>query len=177
MKSKILTLLIILCEFVHIGQAQGSYYWRDQQRCYLKPYLKQYFVLTEGKEDTSLIANQLQQKGANYLPFEKLSVGISTYESDNFWTIVFMEDSSKPSVNNSLYTAPFFIAENQEIVGLSHLFYVKVLTMEDTVLLKGMAAQNQVEILGNNPLRPLWFTLACSNQSVGERFGYVQHFL
>ena len=79
-----------------------------------------------------------------------------------------MEDSSKPSVNNSLYTAPFFIAENQEIVGLSHLFYVKVLTMEDTVLLKGMAAQNQVEILGNNPLRPLWFTLACSNQSVGN---------
>lgn len=79
-----------------------------------------------------------------------------------------MEDSSKLSVNKSLYTAPFFIAGNQEIVGLSHLFYVKVLTMEDTVLLKGMAAQNQVEILGNNPLRPLWFTLACSNQSVGN---------
>lgn len=168
MKNKILTLLIILCGFVYIGQAQDAYYWRDQQKCYLEPYLKQWFILAEDQTDTSLIANQLQKEGISYRPFEKLSVGISDFDSKNYWTIVFIDDSTGLPVDDFHYSAPFFTTDNQGIVGLSHLFYVTLLTLDDTVLLKGMAAQNWVEILGSNPFRPLWFTLACSRFSAGN---------
>lgn len=153
---------------MQIGQAQDAYYWRDQQKCYLEPYLKQWFILAENQTDTSLIANQLQKEGIRYRPFEKLSVGISDFESKNYWTVVFMDDSTGLPVADFQYAAPFFTTDNQGIVGLSHLFYVTLQTLDDTVLLKGMAAQNRLEILGSNPFRPLWFTLACSRLSAGN---------
>ena len=67
------------------------------------------------------------------------------------------------------YSAPFYeTVDNGREFGISHLFYVKLKTKEDKDLLIDLASKLRVEILGNNEYMPLWYTLSCDVNSVGN---------
>lgn len=53
-------------------------------------------------------------------------------------------------------------------MGISHLFYVKLNAKEDVEELTKMAADFNVEIIGNNEYMPLWYTLGCTKSSKGN---------
>ncbi len=161
----VLSLLLFLCCF---GHSQETYFWRDNQKQYMQTSNRYMYVLAYEPSDTNLITKQLRDKGIQCKPFEKVSVGIPNYETNSYWSVILLNDNRGLSIDNAQYTAPFFITQNDELVGLSHLFYVRLYKLEDTLKLKEMASENKVEILGNNQYRPLWFTLACSALSEGN---------
>ncbi len=173
--NHILTLSLLLIIFGS-GYAQDTYYWRNNQKQSLHTSYNYVYVLTNNSEDTIQIAKQLEEMGVQCLPFEKVSVGIHGYESGCYWSVVFLNDKKGISIANAQYTAPFFYTEKEELVGLSHLFYVRLHNLEDTIVLKKKAFEKGVKILGNNRYRPLWFTLACSSQSSGNAMEMANYF-
>jgi len=48
------------------------------------------------------------------------------------------------------------------------MFYVKLKQSNDLNLLENFASSQKVEVIGSNPLMPLWYTLACQNSSKGN---------
>jgi hypothetical protein len=61
--------------------------------------------------------------------------------------------------------APYFKTENQEKVGLSNLFYVKLKSLSDTILLKKEVANKKLKIIHQNRFMPLWYVLSVTNKS------------
>ena len=53
-------------------------------------------------------------------------------------------------------------------VGISHLFHVKLKQLSDSVLIQQKAANEGVILVQRNPFMPLWFTLACDSQTIGN---------
>jgi subtilisin family serine protease len=70
----------------------------------------------------------------------------------------------------------FFEGSRGEEVGLSHLFYVKLHSLQDAEQLEVLAKQHQVKILYNNKFRPLWYTLACDRNSTGNALALANLF-
>ena len=67
------------------------------------------------------------------------------------------------------YHSPFYkVGDATTGVGVSNLFYVKLKTENDYNILENLANRYNVEILGNNKLLPLWYTLSCNKESVGD---------
>ena len=176
MKTNHIFALALLLILFGSTDAQDTYFWRNNQKQSLHTSYNIMYVLTQNSADTSLITKQLEGIGIQYFPFEKVSVGIPGYESDCYWSVAFLNDKNGISIDNAHYTAPFFYTENEELVGLSHLFYVRLHNLEDTIVLKEKALEKGVKILGNNLYRPLWFTLACSNQSSGNAMEMANYF-
>ncbi len=79
-------------------------------------------------------------------------------------------ESTLPSKlkKQKFYSAPFFTTQEGEEVGLSHLFYVKLLKKSDIETLEKMAIENSVKIIGKNKFMPFWYTLSCNNSSAGN---------
>lgn len=75
-----------------------------------------------------------------------------------------------------IYEAPFYITEDNEEVGLSHLFYVKLKKEKDSIVLNEISKGKNVEIIGQNEYMPLWFTLSCSNKSDGNALEMANYF-
>jgi len=92
------------------------------------------------------------------------------------WIMIDGESSTIQNKDWIIYEAPFFLTEEGVEVGLSNLFYVKLREKRDTILLQNLAEDNNVEVLGHNKFMPLWYTLSCSKQSMGNALEMANHF-
>jgi hypothetical protein len=118
-------------------------------------------------KDTAELQKVFLKNGIFYTSFEPVVIDYpSQYSQNQFWTIAQKSDSLDwPKSGSIIYDAPFCFTQDSVEVGVSHLFYVKLRNMEDTLLLSEMSNTHNVTILGNSEYRPMWFTLACSNLS------------
>lgn len=144
------------------------YYWHNGEKIELSILKDKKFILFN-KSDQGEISNFLGEKTAfkKVVLSPKIKSLTNAVTSDLMWATVTATDklSDKHEV---LYEAPFFLSESGKELGLSHLFYVKLKSVDDLLQLKKIAEENKVEIIGNNEYMPLWYTLSCTKESKGN---------
>jgi hypothetical protein len=63
-----------------------------------------------------------------------------------------------------IHVAPSYAIGDGKL-GLSNNFYVKLLDINDTAILYGLANQYAMDILGYNEFMPLWITVSCTKET------------
>src|SRR5574344_634280 len=167
------TLVLVLVLLVKWIQAQDTYYWYADKQKELSTISNRMFVLVKNANDTMIVKRQIENNGYNVEPFKQITINIIPFRLStiptNYWTIIEAHNTtSNLSDTNIDYSAPFFLTQDSTVIGLSHLFYVKLKNSDDVILLESIAKENNVSILGNNQYMPLWFTLSCSKESTGN---------
>lgn len=161
-----------------------DYYWYQGEKIGLNRDNTKKFLLFEASEATSLTRSSSIQF-AQQPQTVNLSSAIRTLTSTARATSLPMKDLMWATVTSSLpqnlaqsiiYEAPFFTTSTGIEVGLSHLFYVKLKQESDIDGLISLAMNNRVEIIGNNDYMPLWYTLACTNESAGNALEMANKF-
>lgn len=71
-----------------------------------------------------------------------------------------------------LYSAPYFIAEDGNEIGLTNIFRIQLKEADDINELFNFVNSNDLAILDNN-LIPLWYTLSCTSLSSHNALEYV----
>lgn len=157
-------LMVSLCAY-----CQNVYYWTNGTKRYLTPMKNKQYVLMD-VADTLDFKKSIFDCHSSFPMIRPLILSDTSFTSINrFWSIVNLCDTSEiKSLKKFVYNVSFFITQNDNEVGLSHLFYVKLYNISDTSILKQLSTIYQIDILGNNMYQPLWFTLACSNKSRGN---------
>jgi len=173
MAKKIILALLITCVLTQVIHAQNTYYWYRGVKQELRINNKKKFVLLAKTTDTVSIKKLLISRGlyvkSNIRETQVVAIPFKNKKRETkYWTII--EDINQALFldKNIEYVSPFFYTKENDLVGLSHLFYVKLKSMQDTSKLQNMATKNNVQIIGNNSYMPLWFTLSCSRQSKGN---------
>jgi len=159
--------LLILCN-VQMS-AQDTYHYNAGKRVTLQCYPQRQFVLFQTSEDTVTAYKLLNQAGIQHNSFHLSTIAHRSPEfSAYYWTIldIFGEETC-PNINE-YYGTTFYITEYNDTVGVSDLLYVKLFDIADTLTLKSQASLLGVNVVERDPYMPLWYTLSCSNQSVGN---------
>jgi len=153
---------------------QEYYYWYNGEKIALYPNEDKTFLLFDHQPEPEDIASLLDIESHKIGAIKKVELGASLIstnmrdsEKENFWTVVEAKDFDFLSPVIS-YHAPFFYSERGGELGLTNLFYVKLLKGEDVKILEKVAKDNGVRILGNNEFMPLWYTLSCDRNSKGN---------
>lgn len=154
-------------------QAQNTYYYYKGTKKELRTITNKQYILINNAIDTTDVKADLIKNGYSVENFRNVNVGVIPFRNKtintHYWTIIETDNSKNAlSTTNISYSAPYFLTQDSILVGLSHLFYVKLKTLNDTILLNKLAIENNVDILGNNKYMPLWFTLSCSKNSSGN---------
>lgn len=102
--------------------------------------------------------------------FQTIRVGCTSLgQNQNLLCWAIIESSiSLVSEESLIYETPFFEINKHDTIGVSHLFYVKIPSKADTVSLKSLALDQNVDIIGYNQHMPLWYTLSCTKNSKGD---------
>lgn len=157
------------------------YYWHNGEKVWLTIDNSKKYVLVSSSEKSSVAAT-LKKTDATQMfqdvvlssriqPSSNIRRESSSNQKNLAWGTVTESDYttlSRVSAMAIVYDAPYFRNTDGSELGLSHLFYVKLSKADDVELLKALAEKNRVEIVGNNEWMPLWYTLACSNESAGN---------
>ncbi len=67
--------------------------------------------------------------------------------------------------NKDMIISPYFRFKDDDIVGLSNFFYVKLKEKKDTILLTQMTKQTGTVIIEQDPFMPLWYVLSTTEVS------------
>ncbi len=165
-------IFIIVC--LSLGtQAQNTYYWYKNNQITLNVVSDEIFILVNEATDTTIVKNQLINKGWNVNKFQETNIVSVPLKSTsipiNYWTTAeSVTNSSDLSGVDYDYYAPSYMTTDNSVIGVSHLFYVKLNSIKDFETLEKIADDNGVHILGHNRYMPLWYTLACDNSSEGN---------
>lgn len=148
----------------------SKYYWYKGKKIELTPvYDKSYILIDANVRNASYFTNVGK---FNSLDADLGCVDLfNTIKSQNLkWGIMENSFSTKISDMDGVeYHSPFYkVGDATTGVGVSNLFYVKLKTENDYNILENLANRYNVEILGNNKLLPLWYTLSCNKESVGD---------
>ena len=162
-----IVVLLILCG-VQMS-AQDTYYYNAGEKVTLQCYPQRQFVLFQSSDDTVTAIKLLTQAGIQHNSFHLSSMASRpSTGSDYYWSILNISgDETYPNLDE-YYRAPFYITIYNDTVGVSDLLYVKLYDLADTLNLKNQADLLDVNIVERDPYMPLWYTLSCSNQSVGN---------
>lgn len=179
MKKKYLFIGILFPLVVNAFSSNQNYFWYRGEKINLEKLPGKEFVLF----DNALIKENAElEKSLNVFPteigkFNETDV-LSTIQpfsknnsnSSYIWSIV---DKETKLIYNKyekyiVYSGNFYTTPDKIEAGLSHLFYVKLKHADDVVILIDFANSTNVKILGNNKYLPLWYTLACTNESDGN---------
>lgn len=147
-----------------------KYYWYNGKKIELTPvYDKSYILIDANVRNGSSFINVGK---FNSLDADLSCVDLfNTAKSQNLkWGIMENSFSTKiTDLDGVVYHSPFYkICDAATGVGISNLFYVKLKTKDDFIILEKFANKYNVEILGNNKFLPLWYTLSCDKESVGD---------
>lgn len=163
-----------------------DYYWYQGEKIGLNKDESKKYILFQQSERAALAqttnvqfveAPQTVVLSASIRPLTaNASQSLSTpAEKELMWAVV-SAATVQGTLSNTLYEAPFFTLTTGKEVGLSHLFYVKLKQESDRDQLISLASANRVEVLGRNEFMPLWYTLACSNESAGNALQMANQF-
>lgn len=162
--------------------SQEFYYWYQNQKIPLEYVQNKKFILTdtldEGKLMQKININQSVKLNRtdswNFLNYRK---AVTAQKS---WTYIQLreQDSSILTKSDSLieYIGSSYLTSSGIEVTISHLFYVDVFNLSDTILLDSFSKIFNVTLIGNNKYSPRLFTLSCSKHSVGNALEVANYF-
>jgi hypothetical protein len=157
-----------------------DYYWYNGTKVGLNKKKDKKFILFEASDEQAVALSITNAKTIaqpqEVILSPKIQGSKAKPSSELLKWAVIETSLSFASSPNILYEAPYFLTENGDELGLSHLFYVRLRDKEDLAKLTELASSNKVEIIGNNEYMPLWFTLACSKESTGNALDLANKF-
>jgi hypothetical protein len=136
MKTKILLLLLGTVFQMNLNAQGDYYYWGGGRKIYLPLFPTKKYVMLNSPEDTIAFKNHFTQDDITIQPFMMDTAITTTNRQSICWTTV--EGESLPDFTSHevvAYEAPYFV---DGLVGLSHLFYVKLHKAEDLTILENM---------------------------------------
>lgn len=176
MKKNLIILLFIISNLFLYGQNE-YYYWYKGEKVYLEENNAKRFLLLKNIESE----NMLSQIIGNSWHIEKLKkentvITLNAYNKKSnqqslSWAIIKTTNKSDITIidlDEIIYDAPFFSNSQNEDIGLSHLFYVKLNQKKDLNILDELSLKHNVKIIGSNKFMPLWYTLSCTKRSTGN---------
>ena len=181
--AKLTAVWLVLTALALLSQpvlAQETFYYKKGQKIGLTVDDSKAYVLFSPETTQLNVEEATKSAEAVLRRFEmvKEPIGLNLTQDSPFrgakWAIIDnLNVAAQPLdqgglANNVLYKAPFFVTEDQKHVGMSHLVYVKLKTPDDKAKLEAIAEDLKVEVVGNNKQLPLWYTLACTKDSVGN---------
>jgi len=79
--------------------------------------------------------------------------------------------------NRGVIITPFFKGDNDDdVIGMSNFFYVRLKEEGDTILLRQKIEQTTVMIIEQDPFMPLWYVLSITEASVFNAMEYANLF-
>ena len=165
-----------------VSNAQTTYfYYYDCKKQYVELDTKYLFVsVTEKDTVYSFASDKIKQ-----MPFQMDIPGrmLSKTNYKRFWTKLSFEDtlsereyleklSEIKNSRNDIIVSPYF----KENMGLSNFFYVKLKSLNDTILLRQEAEKEQVIIAWQNEFMPLLFVASITASSRYNAMEASNHF-
>ena len=153
------------------GVHQHYFFTGDGNRVYLSLNTNYAFLsIREPRLPAEFAQRSLNIRASEFQAERRTDVGRFHAESRYYTTLRFEETLSEEQYfelladirreNEGVIISPFFTSEHGERIGLSNLFYVKLITESDTTLLQNVADQYKLTIIEQDPFMPLWFTLS-----------------
>ncbi len=173
---KNIIIVFSLCFFIQEAQAQSAYCNYNGANEELQIVTSKQFILVNSAADTVSVKTDLIKNGYSVESFMDANVNVkltpygNTTIASNYFTIAETDNNqnSLPTNSSIIYSTPHFLTQDSSLIGLSHLFYVKLKSVNDIGALERIANINNVKILGSNIFMPLWFTLSCTDESSGN---------
>lgn len=161
--------------------AGSDYYWYNGQQITIAKVENKEFILFNSSYAQSLTSsNNLKTL------VEPHDVTLSSNIQQNIktsgslkWAIVESPTLVSTALNsnaNIVYQAPCFKSIDGKELGLGYVFYAKLKSAKDLSELESLASKNNVTILGNNKFMPLWYTLSCTKESLGNALEMANKF-
>lgn len=175
---------MVICT-ANFSFSQNDYYWYKGEKVFLQKLPDKKYFLVEDVNDENSLKQKINLPSAKVHRFDKTNVfaGINPYKgkiaSEKRWAVVENKNISNSNFTGKKeisYEAPYYKIPEGKEVGVSHLFYVKLLHENDITKLENLAASNGIEILGNNQFMSLWFILSCSKNSKGNALEMANFF-
>ena len=150
----------------------AKYYWYRNEKITMIPVKSKSFILI----DTNLCDKDKLPK-ADFKPYELGNISSDKTKHLQYATLNKRFDPELYKIDGIVYHSPFYIVgDATEAYGVSNLFYVKLKSRDDFDKLEELAKEYKVEILGDNKLLPLWFTLSCDKESAGDAIDMANAF-
>ena len=150
----------------------AKYYWYRNEKITMIPVKSKSFILI----DTNLCDKDKLPK-ADFKPYELGNISSDKTKHLQYATLNKRFDPELYKIDGIVYHSPFYIVgDATEAYGVSNLFYVKLKSRDDFDKLEELAKEYKIEILGDNKLLPLWFTLSCDKESAGDAIDMANAF-
>lgn len=149
--------------------SQEYYYYYKGEKIFLSLDMKKLNITTTLK---------FQKEQLESLDIENLTMTVSDRKDAMFGTVYmnsiqsisqYQEFISKLNKEKDVISVhPNFITKSNKEIGMSSYFYVRLKKESDIDLLEKEAEQKHVIIVEQNEFLPLWFTLICTEKTVGN---------
>ena len=146
------------------------YYWMGGEKHYLS---------VDNNKKYVVLGSDMQENGECLLDSGSINVALNYSQSRTVskltrkmkWGV--LENDSQKSARSSYkdnytYSSPCYKDESGAERVVSNFVYIKLKQSEDSLKLFSLAKQYNVEVLGENPYLKKWYTLYCTNQSIGN---------
>lgn len=145
-------------------QAEEFYYWAYGKKQYLTRVPNKYYAVFDES-----ICDKIQLLNISAKPLQ-LKPSIETMSDvdarcGRYYSVV-DSNTIEAYENAVIYSAPYFV-HNQQEVGLTNIFYVKLKNSSDKKVLEKFTKDNNVAIISEEHL-PLWYALSCTKYSSGN---------
>lgn len=178
--KKILTIFFLFYTFSQIYSQNNFYYYYKGEKIPLildKRYLN---IFTENLFNKNSISE------LNLKEFE-LNTGTNDKTNNLSWgklvfkteptDIEYLEKVNTLKNNQTIYgIGAYFKKSENESIGISNIFYVKLKDISDTITLKSVCVKKNVTILEQNKFMPLWHTLKRNKSSVESSLELSNYF-
>lgn len=181
MKKTVIS-FFILFSFITTIYSQDYYYYKSEKKP-LELNIKYLYVFSNSKEDIKNIQSP-KFKISSEIKTDQTTFNLNTSSSflkeKKYWKEIELQGISNNDYVKLISTlrntfpnmviAPYFKNKNDDKIGLSNYFYVKLKRTEDYNLLVNYAESSQAVILGKNKFMPLWYTLSATNKSLNALY-------
>ncbi|MCL2326873.1 MAG: S8 family serine peptidase [Bacteroidetes bacterium] len=184
-KKKYLITLLLLLSFGGLNAQTLYFYYYKGEKQYLELDTKHIFVsIAKETPENIFTSNSLRQQPLRSDVSEKIQ---SRTNYRRFWTKLSIEDSLSNEAylvklseiknkRNDIIVAPYFKNQYQDGIGLSNFFYVKLKSLNDTILLRQKAEKEQAFIVYQNHFMPLWFVMSVTEKSKNNAMEIANRF-
>ncbi|MTI22300.1 T9SS type A sorting domain-containing protein [Fulvivirga sp. RKSG066] len=183
--TKPLKALLLMCALLTmstINYAQEYYYYYKGEKQPLSLNTEYVYLVASSEVSDSSALRSLVNKGAIVEKFDVndvtktlKSVGQST-EGTKYWAEIKLQQKLSEKEYSAYlkelkafgaitHASPYFSNANEDKIGLSEYFYVKLRNEKDFGRLSKLAVDLRAEVVGQNKFMPLWYTLKTNNDS------------
>lgn len=174
--KKLIFLFTIFVFTINLLQSQTDYYWSNSKKQNLSIITTKKFILVdETITDSASLVLSLNDTSLTVSCFTKfrLPPQLSLDSLNMYKRCAIIESNDSIDINALIsnnhveYVSGYYYVNDTEI-GTSHIFYVKLINSQDTVLLDSIASIQKTNIVGNFNNMPLWYVIECSENSLGD---------